>query len=187
MPLATHATFWSHSRRNTKMRCCAACATKIVANVAVAIPAIFCSHWQLNIFITVLSRVARYLQCMQHIAKNSLQRIFCSYVSPVLLQNLPLATHATFWSHSHCMTKKKCCVARTSKIVPHVAALESSIDYLSRSPLFLLLPLLLILELITYFRTQLTFFITIARSVSSVDTIVPIMILARLCRYQFHP
>ena len=53
--------------------------------------------------------------------------MFCNIVPVTLLQNLPLATRATFWFLSLCSIRKKCCVASASKNVTRVVlALRSA-------------------------------------------------------------
>ena len=94
-----------------------------------AAPAIFYSHWQLDLLKTVLrqkskfvARVARCPQYLQRVAKSSVRGIFCNIVPAILWQNLPLAICATFWFHNPCNIRRKCCVASASKNVARVAA-----------------------------------------------------------------
>ena len=90
---------------------------------AVATSVIFCPHWQLDILKAVLRqtsktvvRLARCPQYLEHVAKSSIRWIFRKIVPATLLQNLPLATHATFWFHSPYNIRKMCCVASARKM-----------------------------------------------------------------------
>ena len=103
--------------------------SNLLNNKAVATAATFCLHWQFDIFRTVMCQklgvvgcLASYLKCLQHVAESSIRRLFRNIVSANLLQNIPLATCATFYFYDRCNIEKKCCVASASANVASVAA-----------------------------------------------------------------
>ena len=94
---------------------------------AVATPAIFYSHWQLDIPKAVLrqksravAHVTRFPQYLQTFCKKFNSMNIRQHLA-ILWQSLPLGTRATFWFPNPCNIRMKCCVASASKNLPRVA------------------------------------------------------------------
>ena len=121
--LAIRATLWSHNPCNVRTKCCVAIASKNITCVKLWLHLRFssrtgsstsanCSATKVEAGCTCNQVSSISVTCYKKFnLMNILQNCFSNFVADLAL------THATFWFHSYCNIRKKCCVASASKNV----------------------------------------------------------------------